>query len=269
MVKSFLIALSCLVSLSGGAARATTPDDVVTATLLQGWQTKGGSVMMALRLTLTPGWKTYWRSPGDAGIPPSFNWTGSENLGGVTVHWPRPSVFEINGMTSIGYHDELVLPIEVQPQVAGQPIEIALQMDLGVCKDICVPASLSVTGAVDATAADSAAIKAALGTRPVSGRSAGLGRIRCDITPIADGMRVAASLDLPPLGRDETVIFEAGTAGVWVSEAETRRDGATLRSWVDMVGESGAPFALDRSGITLTILAKDAAVEVKGCPAGD
>jgi DsbC/DsbD-like thiol-disulfide interchange protein len=265
MIRYALIA-ALLSAALGAPVGATTQDDVVSATLLQGWQTDHGSTMVAVRLTLTPGWKTYWRSPGDAGIPPSFDWSGSDNLGAVHVHWPRPAVFQTNGLTSIGYHDELVLPVEIFPAVAGQPIRVELQMDVGVCKDICLPASLIVSGDALADGTGSPAIKAALAQRPDNATGT---PITCEIAPIKDGLRVNAHLNLTALGRDETVIFESGMPGVWVSQADTIRQGNQLTASVDMVGASGAPFVLDRSGVVLTIVAGDRAVELTGCPSGN
>ncbi|MFY8145805.1 MAG: protein-disulfide reductase DsbD domain-containing protein, partial [Rhodobacter sp.] len=81
---ALVLALACL----SHPARAMTQDDLLSAEVLPGWRTEQGTHMAALRLTLAPGWKTYWRSPGDAGIPPLFNWSGSQNLSGVRVHWP-------------------------------------------------------------------------------------------------------------------------------------------------------------------------------------
>lgn len=268
MFRTLILSLSISGAVAIAPGHATTQDEVVQARLLDGWRTDRGSVMMGIGLTLTPGWKTYWRSPGDAGIPPQFEWVGSENIGEVRIHWPRPAVFLTNGMTSIGYHDAVVLPVEIFPADPGQDTRVMLRLDLGVCKDICLPASLDLSGVVAATGADSPALKAALAARPVSGDRAGLARIACDIVPIADGLRVTAHMDLPALGGDETVIFEPGLPGVWVSQAETQRLGDSLTATVDMVGPSGVPFALQRSGIVLTIVAGDAAVEVQGCPSG-
>ena len=103
------------------AAEALTQDQILSAALLPGWQTSNGSRMSALRLDLAPHWKTYWRSPGDAGIPPEFDWSGSDNLAGVRLHWPRPQVFDLNGMQSIGYKKHLVLPLELTAVDPAKP----------------------------------------------------------------------------------------------------------------------------------------------------
>ncbi len=267
MLRAALI-FCTLLAVGPMPVRATTQDDVIKAEVLQGWRTDRGSIMMALHLSLTPGWKTYWRSPGDAGIPPLFNWSGSDNLGQVRIHWPRPAVFLTNGMTSIGYHDEVVLPFEVFAVDPAQPIRLDLRLDLGVCKEICLPATIVLGSDVKADGGDIAIIKAALADRPASAKAAGLAEIVCDIAPIADGLRVTAHLDMPSLGPEETVVFEAGIPGIWVAAAESARQGGRLTSVTDMVGQSGAPFALDRSGVVLTIISGGAAVEITGCPAG-
>lgn len=97
------------------------------------------AVRIGLHIALAPGWKTYWRSPGEAGIPPSFDWSGSRNLAQAIIHWPRPSYFESFGMGSWGYHGEVLFPIDVELATPGAPLDIQLRLQLGLCKDICIP----------------------------------------------------------------------------------------------------------------------------------
>lgn len=241
--------------------------EIVQARILPGWQTPTGTRMAALELTLAPEWKTYWRSPGDAGIPPLFDWTRSDNLADVLIHWPRPRVFHINGMLNIGYKRKLVLPMELVAKDAGKPIDLRADIDLGVCRDICVPASLTIDSRVEGKGAPDASISAALADRPLTGPEAGLAHVACTVEPIADGLRLSATLRLPPTGGAETVVFEPGRAAVWVSEAVVTRAGGTLTASADLVAENGAPFLLDRSRVVVTVLGEKRAVEIKGCPA--
>ena len=67
--------------------------DVIHGEILQGWVLPDGNRMAAIRMTVEPGWKTYWRAPGDMGIPHSFDWSGSRNLSAVAVEWPATTVF--------------------------------------------------------------------------------------------------------------------------------------------------------------------------------
>ncbi|MEX1034472.1 MAG: protein-disulfide reductase DsbD domain-containing protein [Sneathiella sp.] len=97
------------------------------------------SLRIGLQIKLGPGWKTYWRTPGDAGIPPRFDWSGSKNFKEASVSWPLPEMFEAYGLTSWGYHDEVVFPIEVSLQEAGKPLELRLRLQLGICEKVCIP----------------------------------------------------------------------------------------------------------------------------------
>ena len=63
------------------------------------------------------------------------------------------------------------------------------------------------------------------------------------------------------------VVFETADASVWVAEAQTTRHGGTLTSVTDLVANNGAPFALDRSAVKVTVLGQGKSVEISGCPA--
>ncbi len=117
MMKFLLLALTL-----ASPALADQQDEVISADLLPGWQMQNGHHMAAIELSLAPRWKTYWRSPGDAGIPPLFDWSGSQNVKSVRVLWPSPTVFHTNGLRTIGYHDQVILPIEVVALDPAKPI---------------------------------------------------------------------------------------------------------------------------------------------------
>ncbi|MEM9736589.1 MAG: protein-disulfide reductase DsbD domain-containing protein [Pseudomonadota bacterium] len=137
-------ALTCagVLSLSAGLASAqslvSTGQSFVEASLIPGETAPDGSRTMGLALDLAPGWKTYWRSPGEAGIPPRFDWEGSANLARIEVLWPAPGIYQSFGMTTIGYESDVVLPIRLEPEDASAPVLVSLALDLGVCREICV-----------------------------------------------------------------------------------------------------------------------------------
>lgn len=262
------LALCFILAPAAAQAQGLTQADVLQGQFRPGWQMPEGVHMAAVHLRLAPEWKTYWRSPGDAGIPPSFDWSGSDNLRAVRFHWPAPKVFHLNGMQSVGYDQELVLPIEVVAQDPSRPVHLRAEMELGVCKDICMPAVLSLSTDLLPPGAPDATIKAALRARPASGAEAGLARLTCAIEPIADGLRITAQMDLPSLGREEAVVMEAGEPGIWVSEAVVRREGKRLTAVAEMVPPEAGPFSLSRDRVTLTVIGPAGrAVEIRGCPA--
>ncbi|AXI45304.1 hypothetical protein C1J03_04175 [Sulfitobacter sp. SK012] len=263
-----LISLALMVAPPALAQSDGSKGAPISADVIQGWRQADGTQITALRLTLAPGWKTYWRAPGDAGIPPEFDWSGSRNLAGVGITWPTPEVFNQNGMRSIGYHDQLILPLHVKPKVDGKPVDIKLSMDIGVCSDICIPETLKITAILDATDAKPIpAIAAALAQRPYSGSEAGARGVTCSLRPKDGGLEITADISLPSTGSDEVVVIEAGRPGFWVSEADTSRQGNTLRAVADMVPSTGSA-SLDRSAIRFTVLGQNRAVDIIGCSAG-
>jgi DsbC/DsbD-like thiol-disulfide interchange protein len=99
-----------------------------------------------LDITLADGWYTYWRMPGDNGLAPKFDWTGSANVRGVEISWPAPSRFTVMDMHSFGYRNHVLLPLQITPENPDAPVTLDLKLDLVVCHEICVPQSLHVTG---------------------------------------------------------------------------------------------------------------------------
>lgn len=237
----------------------------VTAELLQGWQSANGTRISAIRLTLKPGWKTYWRAPGDAGIPPQFNWRGSRNLKALQVSWPAPKVFDQNGMRSIGYENQVILPLHITPRRNGDAIDVKLKLEIGVCEDICIPETLRLRGTLNTTTrTPDPSIAGALASLPFSASEVGAKGVTCAMKPISDGIQLTARLTLPPAGGQEVVVVEPGQPGIWVSQANTSRSGQTLTATVDMVGDGG-PFAVNRSNLRFTVLGRNHAVDLKGC----
>ncbi len=104
-------------------------------------RTQGGATIhrAGVEIRLAPGWKTYWRYPGDSGIPPRFDFSKSHNVKSVTVRWPAPQRLTDEGGTSIGYKHDVIFPLDVTPEDPGRPVTLALGVDYGVCEKICVP----------------------------------------------------------------------------------------------------------------------------------
>jgi DsbC/DsbD-like thiol-disulfide interchange protein len=93
-----------------------------------------------VEIRLAPGWKTYWRYPGDSGIPPRFDFSQSTNVKSVTVRYPAPQRITDDGGTSIGYKHDVVFPLEIVPVNAAKPVTLSLSIDYAVCEKLCVPA---------------------------------------------------------------------------------------------------------------------------------
>lgn len=168
----------------------------------------------ALILDLEPGWKTYWRSPGEVGLPPTLDWSESTNIRSVDMMWPAPKRFDAFGIDNFGYEDRVVFPLQVVLETRGREVDADLALDLLVCSDICVPQSVDLSvslprgQAMDSTA--SQMIATALSTVPNESLPAYVTRldafIDADVSEIVLEMETARPLlefdFFPDLGPD-------------------------------------------------------------------
>jgi len=107
------------------------------------------SYLAGVEIALEDGWKTYWRMPGDAGVPPNFDWSGSSNVARVTVLYPAPTRMAEPAAETIGYKHQVLFPIEVVAKDASQPVGLTLALEFGVCREICIPAEARLSLALD------------------------------------------------------------------------------------------------------------------------
>ena len=263
------LALAAFAGLAALPLRAGSPEEAVSIDVLPGWRLADGRHVAGIRIRLAPGWKTYWRAPGDAGIPPSFDWRGSRNLGAVQVGWPTPHVFEQNGMRSIGYKGEVVWPVVIEPRRKGQPVRLEGHLDLGVCSDICMPHEVQLSAELPAgTTRPDPVIAAAMADEPFSSREAGVTQVSCALAPAPEGVAVTATIRMPSAGGPEAAVIEAGNPMIWVSDPQVARSGDALTATAVMSHVEGKPMAIDREALRITVLGSSYAVDIKGCPAG-
>jgi DsbC/DsbD-like thiol-disulfide interchange protein len=98
------------------------------------------SYMAGIEIALGEGWKTYWRMPGDAGVPPNFDWSGSTNVSSIEVRYPAPSRLHEASAETVGYKSSVLFPVDIIPKDPAQPVDLALTLEFGVCREICIPA---------------------------------------------------------------------------------------------------------------------------------
>ena len=94
---------------------------------------------LGLQFQLQPGWKIYWRSPGDAGFPPTVKWDGSRNLAGAGIQWPAPVRFSVLGLETLGYKEEVVFPIAASAVTTLEAVSVKAEVRYLTCNDICIP----------------------------------------------------------------------------------------------------------------------------------
>ncbi|WP_417693461.1 protein-disulfide reductase DsbD domain-containing protein [Roseibium sp.] len=105
----------------------------------------GAAYLAGLEFSLEPGWHTYWRSPGEAGIAPQIDFSGSTNLKSVEVLYPVPERYNDGYSTTAVYHGEVVLPLRITAQDPTAPLRLQASLFFGVCKEICVPRDAGLT----------------------------------------------------------------------------------------------------------------------------
>jgi DsbC/DsbD-like thiol-disulfide interchange protein len=241
--------------------------------LIDGWQQPDGSRVAAVEIRLDPAWHTYFRVPGEAGVPPAFDWSESENLASVRYEWPRPEIIDNYGMRSFGYVGRLVLPVLLTPKDPSAPMRVSLSLSFGVCNDVCIQEDRRVAtrfasdGEGDA-GAGRPLIEAALAERARSADEAGVARVTCAVAPDGDGyaLTAAVTFDRPPPGL-QAVVLETAQPGLWIGDAESGTAGATVTARATLAGPGGAVPAFERQALRVTVLDEGRAVDIRGCEA--
>lgn len=248
---------------------AMAQDAVRDIRLVPGWSEPDGTYIAALSIALEPGWKTYWRSPGEGGIPPLFDWSGSDNLERVDVIWPTPEVYYTYGMRSVGYENQVVFPLVMTPSGDG-PIAATLDLSIGVCLDVCIPADASLSVVLPRDEVHNVdAITRIMAHGPAEAADMGLTEAMCDFTLLPDGaLSLTAKLAFADIPVDDPVtVFEiAHMAGdIWIGPSETTRDatGFTATARVDYFGEGA--FSAQRDQIRISLLTPGRVYEQNGC----
>lgn len=93
----------------------------------------------AIQINLDPGWKTYWREPGDAGVPPELDLSASTNIKSHVLAFPAPHRFDDGGTHWAGYKKPVFLPVTLTLAEPGKPAHLKGHAFLGICETICIP----------------------------------------------------------------------------------------------------------------------------------
>ena len=268
-IFAFGLAASSAVSPAFALSSAWVPGHKVKARLVAGRTTPsdGSKLMAFVEIVLEPGWKTYWRSPGDAGLPPSLDWSKSVNLASAEVQFPAPRTFTDKSGHTVGYEGTVFLPIALTPKAPGEPVTLAVDAHYGICKDICVPieAELKLDIPAGEAALAPAAALMALDRVPRSQTGVVAGDpvlVRAEALVDGDQPKLVVEARFPPGEADGAVYLEAsngqflpipgkvsdGAGGSAVFEAPLGTDvdlkglkGTTVTA--TLVGETGASYA--------------------------
>lgn len=252
-----------------GQAIVSTGGSFAEVTFVPGRAEPGGTRMAGVVVDLTPEWKTYWRSPGMAGIPPEFDWSASENLASAEVLWPRPHFFESFGLETLGYARRVVFPVRLVPQDPARPMTVRLDLSFGVCREICVLEESSVAATISAHTPEEGAflVAEAEAQVPRPGAALGLTKAACRISGAGRKRDFDATLAFDRALEDARVVLE-GPETAWFTDVETTSGPETGRLSVEAkVSLADEQAWLGRSDIRMTVLAGNFAADVQGCAA--
>jgi DsbC/DsbD-like thiol-disulfide interchange protein len=216
----------------------------------------GEAWLAGIEIALDPGFKTYWRNPGESGLPPRFDWDGSTNVAAVDVRWPAPSRHEDAAGVAYTYGRKVILPVVVRPREPGKPVELALSIEYGICKDICIPAHADLSLSLSGQGPDRAAIEEALARVPrLQGLGDGADLSVLSATPLADG-RLGLSVAVRAPAGAQPVLFAEGPENWYVSASLPDGQNRFAVTVEEKPKDASGPVAL-----LLTLVAGDKAVE--------
>jgi len=278
-ISTYLVLMACSIAMFGAPARAVDEspwaNESRSAIRLIAGANKGGAAQLraGVEIKLQPGWKTYWRYPGDSGVPPRFDFSGSDNLLRAKVLYPAPHLFNDETGNSLGYKTNVVFPVQVTPKQPGKPVTLRLKLDYAVCEKLCIPAE----GRAELTfgkpesnlpesnlgeSASDAALTAAEARVPKPATAAEIGlsarRVTNAAKPLVD-VSIAAE------GNKPMTLFVEGPSAEWALPIPVAAQGAPAGTRHFGFELDGLPPGVDPKGsfeLTFTVIEGDRAIEV-------
>jgi DsbC/DsbD-like thiol-disulfide interchange protein len=236
-------------------------DDIRSSVRLIAGGMQGDTLRAGVEIKLQPGWKTYWRYPGDSGVPPAFSFAGSENLASAELLFPAPVSLTDESGTSIGYKGDTIFPVRVTPRDPTKPVKLKAQIDYAVCEKLCVPAKGSAELSIGRTAAANDALAAAEARVPkgVAPKEIGLTAKR-----VSGKAKPLVHLDFAVPDGQPVEVFVEGPGKEWALPIPKPAQGAPKGRRHFSFEFDGLPPGADPMGkydLTFTIVTPDRAFE--------
>jgi suppressor for copper-sensitivity B len=217
----------------------------------------GGALRLGLHFMLQPGWKIYWRSPGDAGLPPSVDWAGSENVTVGATGWPAPERFSYYGLETFGYEGEAVLPIDARVPDRSAPVQLRAAVSFLTCAAVCVPndvtLSLDLPAGAGASPESAALIDRFMRSVPGTVDAAKLAVHNVTIAAAGKDALLTVELDgTPPLKKPDLLVEGAAGASFLAPRAEPQQGMTVLTAIAP--GAAGEVAKLAGAELHLTVI---------------
>jgi DsbC/DsbD-like thiol-disulfide interchange protein len=267
---TYLVLAACSIVMLGDGARAADEspwaDDSRSAIrLIAGANNSGAPQMRAgIEIKLQPGWKTYWRYPGDSGVPPRFDLSGSENLKYAKILYPAPHLFHDETGNSLGYKDSVIFPLQVTARQPGKPVRLRLKLEYAVCEKLCIPAEGRAELTLDdGDSARDGELIAAEARVPTPATAASI-----DLTArrVNSGLKPLVFVDLAAPPDKPVELFVEGPSREWALPIPQPAQGAPPARRHFGFELDGLPPGVDPKAafeLTFTVVEGDRAIEVK------
>ena len=233
--------------------------------IIEGWKNADASIVLGLKILLNDGWKTYWHTPGPMGLKPKFDFSNSVNINKVEVLWPSPKVFGTSGFESVGYENEVLLPITLEAKINAEPINLKITGNIGICYDVCVPVEFEVqSGLKTITKEINPDLLAALTSLPLSPSDLGKQQASCSITLGANNFKVTANI--PYLVKPDSQIFfsiKDYRHNLFIDQPKQFNVGNSISVFGEWNYETQLKISTDL--ITITLIDGDKVIEQHGC----
>ncbi len=246
-------------------ASAWSQDLKSAVRLIAGASTAGDAALRAgVEVKMQPGWHTYWRYPGDAGVPPRFDFSGSDNVRSAKVRYPAPVLFKDGGGQSIGYSDSVIFPVQVVPRDAGKPVILRLKLDYAVCEKLCIPAEARAELPLTAgPSANDILLVAAEAKVPAPVAAA---ELELTAKRVNDAAKPLVAVDLKTPSGGQALVFVEGPSAEWALPIPKPAQGAPAGRQHFGFELDGLPPGVSPKGafeLTFTVVEGGRAVEIK------
>lgn len=271
VLLSFLAPASLAIKARAARAKAPVKEvrevrfDHSTVRLLDGGWMGEDARLAGIEIDLKKGWKTYWKVPGDSGLPPSFDFSGSTNVKDIKVLWPTPKRYKDPELgETIGYKDHVIFPVRIVPADPEKPVTLSVQLSYALCSDICIPAQAQLVRQLlpepDSDDAPFARVRVAYSKVPTANPDVGpevvkayirRGKTRPELVLVLKGVGLGSNSDIFVEGPDIVSFCHPRFLG---------REGMIVRYFLPVDGIDD-PAALAGAKLRLTIVGENGAWE--------